>query len=184
MPQPDEQAMEKLTALYEKRITQLSQRLTSGEIELGDWQITMREELRRAHALQLIAGSGGDKAGVDPNDWLKLGNELRSQYLYLEDFGRAIASGDLDSGSIEARARMYARSSRVSFWKQAGGDLELPAYPCDGSSECLSNCGCSWDIQEDEDGANAYWRLGKTDNCPTCLQRASEWSPYRVGEAA
>ena len=60
--------------------------------------------------------------------------------------------------------------------------LPLPAMPRDGTSQCLSNCGCAWEIAElDGDGNyDCTWQLGKTENCQTCRQRAADWSPLQI----
>ena len=171
---PDAAMRDALDATFSKRVRDLSGRLSKGEIDLMEWQITMREELRSVHALQLIAGAGGDKSQVSADDWLKLGSELRSQYLYLEDFARAVERGDLSDAQLSARAELYAHSARTTYWKQATSGVDLPAMPGEGS-ECLTNCNCSWDKR----GDGWHWVLHASESCPTCIDRAAKWSPYR-----
>jgi hypothetical protein len=167
---------QKITAVSEAFVQRLSDRLVAGEISLSDWQTDMREELRRVHALQLIAGAGGDPANVTADDWLKLGGQLRSQYSYLSDFGRGIQDGSVADGDIGRRSQMYVRSANETYWRQATAGADLPAYPGDGTTDCLSNCGCEWSPNAD---GSYTWALGTADNCATCLQRAREWAPYR-----
>jgi hypothetical protein len=163
----------KIDALSSTYVQRLSDRLSAGEITLADWQIDMREELRRVHALQLIAGAGGDASQVTADDWLRLGPELRRQYGFLSDFGQAIQDGSVSGGQIGARAQMYAHSARTSYWRQATAGVDLPAQPGEGS-ECLTNCQCSWE----EMGDGWHWILHASESCPTCEQRASQWNPY------
>jgi len=89
---------------------------------------------------------------------------------------------------IAARSRMYMRSSREAFERakaRAVGVPPLPAYPGDGSTRCLTNCACQWEIipEVQDDGAivyNCYWRLGPTEHCPDCIERSRQWNPYTV----
>src|ERR1051326_3835700 len=137
---PDSSARDNLTSLFERRMSDLGQQLADGQIELGDFQIQMRQELRDVHALQLVAAADGDKANVVPDDWLRLGPELQKQYRYLEDFSHQIADGGVSGGAIANRASLYAGSGQSSYWRQATGSAELPAYPGDGTSPCLGRC--------------------------------------------
>lgn len=168
----DAAARDTILAMTERRMADLAGRRASGAISDADFQTAMRDELRRAYALQVIAGNDG--AAPTADDWLKLGPALKSQYLYLEDFSRAIAAGDVEGEAIASRAVLYARSAQASYWSQATGG-SLPAVPCDGSSECKMNCRCEW--VNNGDGSYA-WKLGSEKNCPTCERRASEWAHY------
>ncbi len=175
---PDPAARQVVLAMSEKRMGDLSARYAAGDLDLGQWQTAMREELRRSYALQVIAGNDGKMPS--PDDWLRLGPALKAQYGYLEDFGRAVAAGEVEGDAIGSRSALYARSAQSAYWSQATGGADLPAMPCDGTSECHGNCGCSWIPNDD---GSYTWQLGKADNCPTCAERARTWNPYR-GEAA
>lgn len=175
-----------LLQMSEQRMAALADKLAKGQIQLIDFQITMREELRRANAYQLIAGAGGNKANVKADDWLKLGSELQKQYRYLSNFSREIQSGQLSAAQIAARTKLYARSSQAVFWKQAL-PVQLPANPRDGSTACRSNCLCSWaiDYEYGDDGnvtaVLATWQLDPTErHCPDCPERAARWNPLRI----
>ncbi len=100
---------------------------------------------------------------------------VNNQLEYLKGF--TDEAGDMSDAAVAARAGLYAGSVKGSYWKSAI-DASLPAYPGDGSSECLGNCGCAWQQSGDE----YTWVLGKADNCATCAQRAGEWAPYKGGE--
>jgi hypothetical protein len=172
---PDPRMSAEIDALFNQRMAYLAGRLTSGEITLGEWQIEMREAIRRARALQLIAGADGDRSKVSADDWLKLGPALRKQDGFLREFARDIQAGKIAPTAIADRATLYAGTAGEAYWQQATKDVDLPAMPRDGSSPCGGRCGCSWV----ESGGEWYWELGKTDSCPVCVQRASEWSPYQ-----
>jgi hypothetical protein len=165
-----------LTEKFRQDLSDLTQQLQNGQIDLGYWQITMREDLRKQYALQLIKASGGKASEVDPDDWLRLGNQLKEQYEYLENFAHQIADGTAQEGMLTNRAAMYADSSREAYWRQYTKGYDLPAYPGDGSS-CygLTRCGCSW---IDNGDGTFTWELGETEHCDQCLQHSEEWNPY------
>jgi hypothetical protein len=178
MPGPDPYMRHEIDDLFARHMAYETERLAQGQISLSDWQINMREDIRRAHALQLIAGAGGDPALIDPNDWLRLGSTIRSQDKYLEQFAQQILDGEVDPASIGSRAEMYARAAGAEYSRQATKEADLPAHPRDGSTACLGNCGCQW--VEMDDGW--YWVRGKTDSCDDCIQRERDWAPYQAGD--
>jgi hypothetical protein len=174
---PDRSASEQIERLFAQRARALSARYAAGEITLGQWQVEMRYDVKVAHGLQLIAGADGDPTRISPDDWLRLGPQLRKQYGYLEDFAREIQAGQVTSpDALAARSELYAKSAGREYWAQATKAVRLPAMPKDGSSECHGNCGCEW---VDNGDGSWRWQLGKADNCPTCAQRAREWASYR-----
>lgn len=49
---------------------------------------------------------------------------------------------------------------------------ELPVYPADGGTECLSACRCYWSITDDED--NVYYTYVAQEDgrvCDDCAER-------------
>lgn len=172
---PDQFMRQEIEDLFTRHMAYITDQLSTGQITLQDWQITMREDIRRAHALQMIAGAGGDAAKVAPDDWLRLGSTIRTQDRYLQDFARQILAGEVDPASVGSRAALYAKSAAAEYSKQATKDVDLPAYPGDGSTACLGNCGCEW--ADNGDGSYS-WKRGKTDSCDDCIQRESDWAHY------
>lgn len=83
---------------------------------------------------------------------------------------------------IRARSRMYMRSAREAFERgqmRAYRIPELPAYPGDGSTECLTNCRCSWRFVITDDGIDCYWDIDwDAENCQDCIDRHYMWNPY------
>jgi len=156
-----------------------------------DWHEQMREQVKREVLRQYMLGKGG-RAQMTAEDWGSCGGIIADQYRYLKDFARLVEEGALSEGQIKARAAMYVNSAREGFERgqaRAFGLPDLPAYPGDGQTICLTNCACSWQIEEvfDEDGNligwNCYWTLGivKTEHCPDCLENSQKWNPLFVG---
>lgn len=181
-------------------VTALARLVAEGNISPADWRERMRHEIKISYIQQYVSSKGG-VSQMTQRDWGSIGGMLREQYRYLDGFVDAVATADppLSEGYIAARARMYTNSSREAHERgHARGrglpDGALPAWPGDGSTECLSNCKCHWEIDEETDGGGAvvrwlaYWRTGVAEHCDDCLDRAAAWAPFvvdvSVGRAA
>jgi len=168
----------------------LADLVTQGRLSPPDWRDMMREEIKREYIRQYLLGIGG-RDQMTFEDWGRLGGMLKEQYGYLEGFYKEIDK--LSEGQVAVRARMYSASAREAYERangQAWGGAPLPAYPGDGSTICLTNCACNWEIhsaeaEEERMRWTCYWRLGavKTEHCDDCVGRAMTWNPLIV-EAA
>jgi len=151
--------------------------LSDGEITIQQWTLRMREVIKRTHIVQYIIARGGlDR--MTQSDWGRIGWVLRNQYAFLNQFANAISGGNLTVAQIQARSAMYINAARESYERgkaQGAFGLFLPAYPGDGTTECLSNCQCHWNIQNMEDHYECTWTLGEAEHCNTCVVRASTW---------
>ena len=121
-----------ITDRYKAKVTELAEQLASGKISILRWQIEMRQAMREAWTLQLVAGAGGDKTKIGSDEYLKLGTRLKQQYAYLERFAKDVETKGLSQAQIAFRSRMYMDAARTVYWQQITG-LDLPAYPGDGS---------------------------------------------------
>jgi hypothetical protein len=164
--------------LYVERMRSLASDYAAGRLSLAEFDQGMHDAIRQAHILMAMAGVDGDTAAIPAGFWAQLADELGTQNDFLDRFIADIQSGSLSDDELAARAALYARSARQEYAKTAAQDLTLPAYPGDGSSPCLGNCGCSWDERED----GWYWVRGKNDSCEECIRRERDWSPYRGGD--
>jgi hypothetical protein len=171
---PDRAMAAELDTLFTAHMAMLTQQLADGEIDLGTWQVGVRADIRRAHALQMVAGNSGAMPSAD--DWLRLGPTIKAQDAYLQDFARGIADGSIDPATAGARAGLYAKAAGAEYSRQALKDVNLPAHPKDGSTPCLSNCGCEW--QDNGDGTYS-WVRGLDDSCKECKRREIEWANYQ-----
>ncbi|KAB2867534.1 MAG: hypothetical protein F9K46_00100 [Anaerolineae bacterium] len=198
MPDPMQSADDRrryanaLRLASERRMAALTQQLVGGQISLQDWQLAMREELRRSALEQYITGKGGDPTHIQATDYLALGPELKSQYQYLSKFARAIDKASQDGKSLDfavQRAKLYAKSTQAIFW-QSAIPVRLPQYPRDGQTACRGNCQCRLRLQyEYGDGGEVvatlvWWQLSPAEHCEDCLTLARTWNPLRLATAA
>ena len=158
-------------------------RLNYGEVERG-----IRDELKKAYIRQYLLGRGG-RSAMEASDWGILGSQLKNQYRYLNRLIFQSENEGLSEDLIKSRLSMYYRSSRQAYERasvQSYGAVELPAYPGDGSTLCMSNCKCYWQIEERLDfysnlkGWDCYWRLSSAEHCVTCVNRSTSWNPLFI----
>ncbi|MFT4040690.1 MAG: hypothetical protein QM692_21095, partial [Thermomicrobiales bacterium] len=100
---------------------------------------------------------------------------------YLRGFAEEIAAGTLSEAQVAARTQLYLASATQAYERgRAAGcvGLELPCYPADGGTRCLTNCRCHWDIKETADAWSAYYRTNAGETCPDCQARAARYNPY------
>ncbi len=161
----------------------ISSLMEDGNIGLQTWNLQMRELIKNTYRAQYELAIGG-RENMTQADYGRLGGILQEQYRYLQGFTDDLAAGKLSPGQAMYRARMYIDSSTQAFERAraAGFGLDLPQYPGDGGTQCLTNCKCEWDIQFDEKNwvFNCTWRLGYAEHCPDCLENARVYNPYVV----
>lgn len=162
--------------------------LADGTLPAADWYRLMRQEIKEEVIRQYLLGRGG-RAQMAAADWGSCGGMVREQYGWLEGFYDKIKAGELSEAQIRARAAMYVRSGREAFERgkaRAFGLPELPAYPGDGQTVCLTNCYCNWRIEEvfDEDGNfngwDCFWELNPAEHCDDCIENHEKWHPLFV----
>lgn len=177
-------ALERLLSRLYARVDVLMDELETGSLEPPAWRDRMAAVLAQGHTAAYMAGQGStelDKAGQR-----RVMQDLQKQIGFLDNFTVEIQAAPKFQKGWNARAQMYADATGMSYY---GGKFKmwaLPALPRDGSTQCLSRCNCSWDVQElaGEGNADAYWRLGPSESCQSCVERAQQWSPiqFRNGE--
>lgn len=173
---------------------QLASLVAQGQLSPEDWRLRMRAEIKGEYVRQYLLGRGGLEQ-MTAADWGSVGGALSEQYRWLdrraESFFDQVEAEELSEEEIARRARMYINSAREAYERGQVRRygipvLALPAYPGDGSSECLTNCRCYWNIQEifGEEGEviawEATWTLTPGESCPTCVDRGLQWAPYVV----
>jgi hypothetical protein len=167
-------------------VDDLASGLVGGDLTVQRWLEGMRDEVKVAHIGQYMFGRGGRNAMTD-SDWGRVGQVVRQQYAFLQNFAEQVADGVLSESQIRVRASMYVDAAHTAFGHglaQAKGWPDLPAMPGDGSTVCLTNCDCDWVVEPVEGGWNCTWELGNTDHCDDCVGRADAWAPLFIADAA
>ena len=167
-------------AIFNSNAEDLAEQMFIGNISVGQWEEEMRRLIRELHTSSAAIGKGGwDQMSYA--EWGRLGNPLKYQYSKLHGFAQTITDNadSISLKAIKARARMYGNASGHSASLiQAGHVIEnmLPWIPKDGSTECLVNCRCLWelivlDTIDDFKVVQATWRLRPAEHCADCMDR-------------
>lgn len=174
-------AARRLIALMLLDVRKLMRALEAGRVTVEAWQQAFSETLARYHTAALLIGQGN--AALTDAGRRYLGKTVEAQIKFLRNWAVEIQDEAQFRLGWNARAALYAQGIGQSYWKGATKMLPLPAMPRDGTSQCLGNCTCSWEIVElDGDGNyDCTWRLGATErHCQTCPQRARDWAPLQI----
>lgn len=131
--------------------------------------------------IDLYAMGAGGRNNLSQRDWGRIGAMLKEQWKYLRAMFLDIGTGKISAQQAAARFAMYINSANEALWKALTRDLgfDLPAYPGDGSTQCLTNCKCEWDVQKVAEGVDAYWILGEAEHCDDCVTRSQDWAPWK-----
>lgn len=163
----------------------LASMLANDQLNVGDWEALMRQTIKDQYIQEYLLGRGG-LSQMTAEDWGSIGGMLADQYRYLGPFAREIAAGNLSEAQIAARSRMYIHSSREALSRAIGRAQEwpeLPAYPGDGSTECLTNCRCWWIGKRVRGAWEFTWVVDHdAESCGDCLDRGVKWAPLVIGD--
>ena len=160
-------------------VDELMTALEAADITAPAWRDQMAATLARGHLAAYMAGAG--TADLETADQRRLLQTVAVQLDFLDRFVIEIQDAASFQRGWNARAAMYAEAVGGSWWTGKFRMWPLPSVPRDGSTQCLSRCNCRWEIVELEGEGNAdcYWRLGPSESCQSCLERAAQWAPIR-----
>lgn len=168
---------------------ELAAQVAEGEITNVQYVTKMRELIKTSFIDEYAIAHGG-RHNMTSEDFGRIGYMCREQYGYLNDFAAAINAGELSPAQIRARGRLYIEASSQAYERAAAevrgihGPHALPAYPGDGTSNCKTNCHCTWEFVELDEVWECTWTLHPAEHCTTCVTRAREWAPYVVAKPA
>ena len=172
-----------LTEQFTADIRALTERLQAGDLAPAEWEMEFEYALVRYQLAGAMAGADADEL---PDELItQVGDYITEQFGFLGNFTAEIAANlDEWQAGWNSRAESYAGSIKIPYWTGETKMLPLPAMPGDGTSQCLGNCQCAWDITVIDEDAGDYdcvWVYGETeDHCQTCKVRAREWNPLRI----
>lgn len=171
--------LDRLLTRFSALVSAATDALQADPSRVDAWHYEIARQLRRYHLAAYMSGAGTQPSAAQQQ---QLSAGIKSQLDYLAAFRDEIKAADEWKPGWGARAEMYADSIKAPWWSGKTLGYPLPAMPGDGTTQCLTRCGCAWEIQELEgDGnADAYWRRAKDDSCQTCIEREGQWSPLRI----
>lgn len=111
-----EKLVDKRIDKLESLLRRFTRMLIDGQITLDQWQGSVREALKTAHIQAAIVGHGG-KDGMGSAEYGRIGQRLRGEYTYLQNFVRDLLSRNVSAPMALARIGLYAQSVRGSYWQ-------------------------------------------------------------------
>jgi hypothetical protein len=100
----------------DSQLKDFTKRLINGNITIDQWQGSVREALKPAHIQAAMVGVGGKQA-LSQSDYGRIGQRLRSEYAYLQNFASDLLGGRISAPMALARIGLYAESVRGSYWE-------------------------------------------------------------------
>ena len=142
---------ESFTGFTQDNLARITDRMIAGKMSLSDWQKQFAQELKDSYVVNLQIGRGGRNVTTQA-DYGRIGQRLRSEYGYLNNFAREIASGELSPEQIKARVNQYAAGTRKAYYdgrtaaaKDGGFTEERRVLnPAEHCSDCLDYAGKGW----------------------------------------
>lgn len=147
------------------RLVDLAGQLRDGEIETGDWQDAVRDELTSLHLAARLAAVGGIEQ-LTPEHTEAVATTLAGQFGYLDRFAGQVDAGDVDpeSDGFAERTASYADAARTLSY-------EAPR-------------------REQEQASGSRWERRRLDpepgveHCIDCRAAADDgWVPFGTGPA-
>lgn len=107
------------------RIDGLANALRSGTLDPISWEVAMRREVKSV-ALYSAAAAKGGWAQMSDADYGRVGQYVREQYGYLNQFYRDVRTGKqaLD-GRLNARAQLYGQAGRPLYHRMEIAEKKL-----------------------------------------------------------
>lgn len=178
-PQPK---LDKLISRLSVLIGTATDALEADQSRADDWYDEIARQLRRYSLAGFLGGYGGQSIPRTADS--KIAADVKTQLDFLQAFKVEIQDAAEWQAGWNARAEMYARSIQVPYWRGRTKMLPLPAMPGDGTSQCLTNCRCAWNVVPVDEVAgdyDAYWVYGATErHCQICREREGQWSPVQI----
>lgn len=176
-----QQLIDRLLVLVNEATGALQLEFGTDPLLVDAWQDVLEQLLTRYHTAALMTGLG--TLELSPKAIAEAKKIVRVQLGFLDRFALEIQKEAEWQAGWNSRARLYAEAVGQSYEAGATRLLPLPALPRDGTTICLTNCLCHWEIttlDEANDDHDCFWRLGSGENCQTCAARARRWNPLKI----
>jgi hypothetical protein len=128
----------------ETQLKQFTRMLGNGSISLDQWQGSIREAIKAAHIQAAIIGHGG-RGNMGSAEYGRVGQRLRSEYAYLQNFASDLLGRRISASMALARIGLYAESVRGSYWlgtelRQQGQGYSLMRRILDDQAQHCADC--------------------------------------------
>ena len=110
-----------------QQLRRFTQMLADGNITIDQWQGSVREAIKAAHIQATVLGHGG-KDGMGSAEYGRIGQRLRAEYTFLQNFAGDILAGRVSTAMALARVQLYAESVRGSYWEGSSIRQERQGY--------------------------------------------------------
>lgn len=136
----------------QKIVTEASDALRSGRIELAEWQQIMREEIKRTQLGAQALLRGGWKQLTD-EDMTAITARVKEQFDYLHAFTAQLRDGTVRTdGLFMSRARLYPAAARVGYHQDEAVLIQRVGYtqehnvlhPAEHCIECVECWSRGW----------------------------------------
>lgn len=108
--------IEKLTQQYLLALANDFSRIANTiESDFEAFQQEAIDLIRYSHLHQYFLGRGGIKH-MQPDDWRAIAGERNYQYGRFKRMAQQVADGEVSAAQAKFRLRMYAESSKASYW--------------------------------------------------------------------
>lgn len=177
-----------LADMYSSYLRHEADLFNRGILDFDTWVRTSEKYILDATGNGYTFGRGGT-VNMTNSDYDRLARTLNKQVELFRGFADEVKAGNLSVGQITARAESYGGSvvhaheqavNQAAIGDDPDADWDLPFYPGDGDTECLSRCRCAWEINEDEYGWTCtYYTMEDEAVCDTCRSREQQHGPDR-----
>ncbi len=150
--------IDKLTGHVSKQAAIIGGRFESGEINIAQFEIDMRDLLKSGHIIAASVGRGG-RARMTQADFGRVGARLKSEYGYLGKLVRNIDIGKVAKVATANRAKNYASSIVMSYHETVRTEMtrdsvspiraRLVTNSKEGCEECAADDALGWQAVED-----------------------------------
>lgn len=194
------EALERLRARVQSELETKLQSFENGNAPSDT--IRRMTAILRAGALQAaqlgVSERDGTDAALSKQDRAAVEAWIKGQQVYLRkvytlmrktldsypgkenDAARQQAVSDLVTKLVNARIPLYVNAMAGQF-ERSRARFTISMWPGSGDTDCITNCKCSLDWGEDEQGPFVIWKLGAAEHCRDCPDLAAR-SPFREGE--
>lgn len=153
----------------------------AGHLSSAQWERQMGRLIVEHHLAAYFTGRNTDD--LSPQADRELGRRIQAQLDYLAGFASSL--DELSEAQAKARAMLYGGALKATYSRAQHWDWPLPYHPGDGSTPCLGNCTCRWELDvfdPEELDADARWVLGAAErHCGECPDRSQRIIRIRGG---